>query len=236
MSQTLLQIVNRAQGMLNLPITTTVYANQGDAQKQLVALSNTEGDILAKDHPWQRLTVERSFTTTATNQQTNETLPAAFDRVVDETLWNRTTKQPVYGPLSPRIWQGQLGLGISSLYSSYRLRGNSFYFTPVPTAAQNIYYEYQSNQWCETSGGTGQSAWAADTDVSRLPDLVMTLGLVWRWLEAKGFDYSNRHDEYEREKQKAKARDGTRRHLSMVGPPDGYSPLAPTIADGSWNI
>jgi hypothetical protein len=118
MSQTLLQIVNRAQGMLNLPITTTVYANQGDAQKQLVALSNTEGDILAKDYPWQRLTVERSFTTTATNQQTNETLPAAFDRVVDETLWNRTTKQPVYGPLSPRIWQGQLGLPLKTSTTS----------------------------------------------------------------------------------------------------------------------
>ena len=233
---TLLSIVNRAQGMLNLPITTTVYANQGDAQKQLVALSNTEGDILAKDHPWQRLTVERTFTTTATEQQTNETLPAAFDRIVNETLWNRSLSQPVYGPLSPRIWQANKGIGTTSIWPSYRLRGNSFYFTPAPTAGQDIYYEYQSNQWCESSGGTGQSAWAADSDVSRLPDLVITLGLVWRWLEAKGFDYSNRYDEYMREKQKAKARDGTRRHLSMVGPPDFYSPVGPSISDGNWPI
>jgi hypothetical protein len=236
MSLTLLAIVNRAQGMLNLPITSTVYNNTGDAQKQLVALSNTEGDCLVKEFPWQRLLVERTFATTATAQQTNETLPAAFDRVVNETLWNRTTKQPVYGPLSPRVWQAQQGIGTTSVWSSYRLIANSFYFSPTPTASQNIYYEYVSNQWCTSSGGTGQSTWAADTDLLRVPDLVMTLGVVWRFLEAKGFNYENRYDEYMRVKQAAKSADGTRRHLSIVGPPEFYSPGAPGIQDGNWSI
>ena len=42
----LLTIVNRAQAMLNLPVTTTVYSNTGETQKQLLALCNMAGDVL----------------------------------------------------------------------------------------------------------------------------------------------------------------------------------------------
>lgn len=214
----LLTIVNRAQAMLNLPVTTTVYSNTGETQKQLLALCNMAGDVLMREHEWQSLVTEQSFTTVATEQQTGHTLPSDLDRIINETLWNRSTTDPVYGPLTSQSWQAQKAQVTSTVWSQYRLRGNSFWLLPAPAAGQSIYYEYVSSKWCQSAGGVAQSAWAADTDTAKLPEHLLTLGLVWRWLEAKGLDYTQRYDEYEREKAKIVSRDGTRRKLNAVGP------------------
>lgn len=230
---TLLAIINRAQAILNLPITTTVYSNTGDTQRQLLALCNTAGDVLMREHDWQNLVTETSFTTVATEQQTGHTLPTDLDRIINETLWNRTTTDPVYGPITSQAWQAMKATITSSVWSQYRLRGNSFYFYPAPTAGQSIYYEYVSNKWCQSSGGTAQSAWAADTDTAKIPEHLLTLGTVWRWLEAKGLDYTNRYDEYEREKSKIIARDGTRRKVNIAGPTYRAIGIG-RIPDGSW--
>lgn len=231
---TLLTITNRAQAMLNLPVTTTVYTNTGETQKQLLALCNTAGDVLMREHDWQVLLTETSFTTVATEQQTGHTLPTDLDRIVNETLWNRTTTDPVLGPLTSQIWQAQKAQVTSNVWSQYRLRGNSIYMLPAPTAGQSVYYEYVSNKWCQSSGGTAQSAWAADTDTGRLPEHLLILSTVWRFQEAKGLDYTQRYDEYEREKSKIIARDGTRRRGNITGPtPRNFG--RGRIPEGSWS-
>lgn len=231
---TLLTIINDAQALLNLPVTTTVVTNTGEAQKQLLRIANLEGRALARVHPWQNLLTERSFTTTATNQQTNETLPADFGWIVDETLYNRTSTQPVLGPLSARTWQEQKAYGSSLTWPQYRLRGNSFYFLPAPPAGQSVYYEYVSKYWCESSGGTDQESWAADTDTGRLDEYVMTLGIVWRWNKSKGHAYQDDYDEYERQKQLAISRDGSRRTLN-VGGPMRLGLGKGRVPEGSWS-
>ena len=88
----LLTIVNRAQAMLNLPVTATVYSSTGETQRQLLALCNMAGDVLMREHDWQALVTEQSFTTVATEQQTGHTLPSDLDRIISETLWNRLAR------------------------------------------------------------------------------------------------------------------------------------------------
>lgn len=231
---TLLTLINDAQAMLNLPVTTTVVTNTGEAQKQLLRIANQEGRALCRIHAWQNLTTERSFTTTATEQQTGETLPANFGWIIDETMYNRTTTEPVLGPLSPRVWQEQKALGTSLTWSQYRLRGNSIYFLPAPTAGQSIYYEYVSKYWCESSGGTDQEKWTADTDVGLLDEYVMTLGVVWRWNKSKGLAYQEDFEEYEKQKQLAIGRDGTRKTLN-IGGPVRFGVGRGNIREGSWS-
>lgn len=231
---TLLSIINRVQAVVNLPITTTVYSNTGEAQKQLLALCNMAGDVLMREYDWQALVSEGTFVTTATEQQTNGSLPSDCDRVINETLWNRTTTDPIFGPLSSQSWQSQKAQVAAAVWSQYRIRSNYFYLYPAPSASQNIYYEYVSNKWCQSSGGTAQTAWAADTDTGKIPEHLLTLGTIWRWLEAKGLDYSNRYEEYEREKSKIIARDGTRRRVSVVGP-NTMGLGRGRVPEGSWS-
>jgi hypothetical protein len=214
-------------------VTTTIVTNTGEAQVQLLQIANQEGRALARAHTWQRLTTETSFTTVATEQQTGHTLPTDLGWIIDETLFNRTTTEAVYGPLSSRMWQEQKAYGTSLTWSQYRLRGNSFYFLPAPSASQSVYYEYVSNKWCETSGGSALEKWAADTDVGKLDEYVMTLGVVWRWNKSKGLAYEQEYNDYMEERQKLIARDGTRRTLS-VGGPLRYGLGRGRIPEGSW--
>lgn len=229
---TLLTCVNEAQSLLNLPVTGNVVTNTGEAQKQLLKIANQEGRSLARAHPWQSLLTEQTFTTVAAELQTH-TLAADFGWIVPETIWNRTTTEPLFGPLSPRDWQAQKASGAIVADPQFRFRGNAFYFLPAPTAGQTIAYEYVSKYWCESSGGTDQEYWQADSDVGRLDEYVMTLGIVWRWNKSKGLAYQDDYDEYERQKQFAIARDGSRRTLSVVG--RRRTALGGSVPEGSWS-
>jgi len=233
---TLLTIVNDAQAVLNLPVTTTIYTNPGETQKQLLRLANMGGRALARRYAWQALTTEQTFTTTATEEQTDATadLPADLGWIVDETIWNRTTTRRVTGPLSSADWQAQKALGAVLADSQYRIRGNSIWMQPAPSASQTCVYEYVSKYWCEKSDGTDQEKWLADTDVARIDEYLLTLDLIWRFKAAKGLDFTMDKSEFEEQVSAAIGRDGTRKRVSVAGRGvrrigTGYVP------EGSWS-
>lgn len=233
---TLLAIVNEAQAALNLPVTTTVFSNTGQTQRQLLNLCNIEGRELADEYAWQALVTETSFTTTATEEQTHSSadLPADLGWIIDETLYNRTAVLRIIGPLGAREWQDQKAFGAAGADSQYRIRGNSFWILPAPTASQSVYYEYVSNKWVQNAAGsTNYTGWQADTDVGRIPEHLLTLGLIWRWKAAKGFDFSKDEDAYLIAKGRKTSRDGTRRKLSAVGP-QPRSIGRGRVPEGSW--
>lgn len=233
--QTLLEIFQDVCPLLNLSIPTQVINNTADDIRQLLGLANTDGRLLAQEYQWQRLIFETTFLTTATEAQTDVTaaLPVDFDRVVDETMWNRDTRQPVIGPLSPLRWQMIKALGGVTTWSQFRQRGNVWQFIPAPPAGNTVAYEYMSKYWCESAGGTAQKKWTADTDLPKVPSLVLVLGLVWRWNKAKGLEYSEDYDTWEKMKANAIGRDGARKRGSIIGrtrsvPADGVVP------EGNW--
>jgi len=231
----LLTLVNRAQAVLNLPVTTSVYTHTGEAQKQLLNLAQVEGIELAGEYAWQALITETSFTTTGSEQQTHPSaaLPADLGFLIDETLYNRSAARRIEGPVGARPWQAQKAFGSGGADSQFRIRGNSIWIMPAPAAGQSVFYEYVSNLWCQSAGGTAQAAWAADADTGRLSEHVMMLGLVWRWKAAKGLPYEEDYNMWEAAKQRAAARDGARRKLSAAGATARTIGLG-RIAEGSW--
>ena len=233
----LLTIANAAQAELNLPISTTVIGNSSQTQKQLLALCNQEGKQLADEFAWQALITEASFLTTATETQTNATLPADFGWLVDETMFNRNTTLPVKGPINPREWQELKAIGATVSESRFRIRGNSLLFNPAPTAGHTVYYEYVSTRWCSDAGlTTPSSTWTLDSDVGLLPENVITLGLIWRWKHSKGLDYAQDFETYNMTKERAASRQGARRKLRLDGPTSPYASRASrgNIPEGSW--
>jgi hypothetical protein len=86
-----------------------------------------------------------------------------------------------------------------------------------------------------TTAGAGQSDWAADSDVSVLDEDLLELGLTWRLLERLGFSYAEERDEYEREVDKAIARDGGTMTLDLA-PYDRLALISPynNVVDGNW--
>lgn len=232
---TLLTTVQDATKRLGLTSPASAYTSTDSQIIQLVALAQQEGKELMRRHPWQVLTKEKTFTSTAAAAQTGA-IASDFDRFIDESFFNRTKKRPVFGPVSPQDWQFTQAVVATTLVESFRERGGSILITPTPNGTDSYAYEYVSNLWCQSSGGTGQASWAADTDTGVLSEELMTEGIIWRFLRAKGFDYAEAMRTYEINVANAFMRDGGKRRLNFgQRGPYGLA-RAPFIQEGSWSL
>lgn len=192
-----------------------IYGSTDATARQLLALANREGKILSRRHYWTILQKEHSFTTIS--GQDNYALPDDFDRFIDGTLWDRNSYRQMRGPLNPSEWQ-QFRSGLANaagMERRFRVKrgtgvSNKLFIDPTPAVTgQNLVLEYNSTHWCRDEAGSNtRAAWENDSDEPLLPADLITLGVVWRFLMAKGLEYAAMAAEYEKEVNQAIARDG----------------------------
>lgn len=233
---TLKSFINEAQDTLSLPRSSVVVSSTDQNVRLLLAVAQQEGRELMRAYPWQALVTEKTFTSIAATTQTGA-IPTDFDRILSGTMFNRTQNRRSVGPLNAEEWQAQQALSASLLTDAFRIQGDAIKITPTPSAGDTYAYEYVSKNFCETSGGTGQAAWAADTDVGVLSEDLMLLGVIWRFRKARGFDYAEEFDTYQREVAQAKMRDGGKRSLNYSVDDsllDHSKP--PLVIEGSWDL
>lgn len=215
-----LELIRAVCGTIGIQRPSSVVGS-GDVQVvQLGELLNEEGSELASRYDWSRLIREATFNTLAQEDQGElETIigaPNAYRHIVNETIWNRTTKEPIYGPRAPRIWQGFKALVVTGPYPEYRIRGGNLLMIPTPSAGDSCYFEYVTKNWIESSDGVSQrSRIANDEDVFLLDDELIRQGVIWRWRAAKGLDFSSDYQKYESRVIDAMAKDGTKPRLSL---------------------
>jgi hypothetical protein len=228
----LLTIVQSVAGRLSLPVPSTVVGSSDKQVVQLLALANEEGIALAGRYPWQALVVEQTFTTQASPAQ-SAALPADFDRFIANSFFNRSTRRPIAGPITPRQWQWiQAQPVYSTACLAFRERTGQFLIAPTPPAGETIAYEYISRNWAKSSGGAAQAAFLADGDTALLAEELIGLGLRWRFLRAKGLDYAEEMASYERELEQTAARDGGATALSIAPRPLDQARV--NLPDGSF--
>lgn len=214
---TCLTIIQDVCQRINLPNPTTAAQSSDQQIQQVVALANKEGEWQANEYDWQVLTQEGSFTTLATEIQVADitsTFPG-LKSVFNDVMWNRNLRRPVFGPMTAQRWQQLKAMVMQGPWNQFRIRGNQILFVPAPTAGQSIYFEYKSVNFCQSSGGTRQSRFVADTDVLLLDEMVFKLGIEWRWKKAKGLDYAQDFVDYEDALAIVKARDGSKDVINM---------------------
>lgn len=226
---TALTIAQNAASRLGLSVPTVVFASTDAQIIQLRTLMNEELVELARAHPWTRLITEKTFTTVAQAVQTSA-VPTDFDYYLNDTMWNRTARIKVGGPVSSEEWQTFQAISLLSIPQAvFRFRGGDILIYPSPAASQTVAYEYISTY--RVSGS--QTAFTADTDTALLDENLISLGLRWRFLKSKGFDYAEDFRTYELEKQKVIARDGGRPRVYIGGYP--RNPWNANIPESSWN-
>lgn len=222
----LLTMIQSAAKRIGINSPNSVAGNTDAQIVQLLEIANEEGQELAERYSgWQALQREATFTTVATASQGNiNTIASGLRYILNDTIWNRTQRRPVLGPLAPRDWQLLQASPVTGPFDQYRIRNNLLLFDPVPTAGETCAFEYISENWCEDSGGTGQSEWAADDDVGRLDEKLMAQGIIWRWKQIKGFDYAEDYSKYEIRVTDAMARDATKSTLRLDGGITDFTP------------
>jgi len=233
---TLLSIVKDASLDLGIGEPEVVVGNTSDEVKQLLSLAKREGKDLASRYRWEGLLREATFTfQTQKDQGTiNGTVvsDSDVDYIINDTIWDRSQNIPILGPMSPMLRQAHEAFSISGPYPRYFIRRGKLFFDTVPSANTGA-FEYKSKFWCEDENGTGKLEWSADTDVGRLDEDLMTLGLIWRWKRAKGLDYSQEFDTYETRVKDKMGQDGTKRDVSLDNSVSSRSPGL-IVPEGNW--
>ena len=134
-------------------------------------------------------------------------LPSDYDRYINDAAWDSTNYWEMRGSLSPEAWQFRQNaiVAVTTFRKTFRVKydtsntANRIYIHPTPTAVESLVVEYVSSQWCESSGGTGQTAWTADTDTGVLDETLLELDLSWRFKKALGVEYADDKQEFELE-------------------------------------
>jgi hypothetical protein len=218
----LLSVIAEVTGRLALPQPTAVVGSTDQQVIQLLALTNKAGHDLAQAHNWQALMAEETFTTVNQTTQTGA-IPADFDRFVPNSFYNRTTRRPVIGPVTPQQWQALAAQpSLNTVYLMFRERQGAFLMGPPsvpPPAGQTIAYEYVSKNWAKSSGGTPQASYLADTDLTYLDESLLADAVVWMFLRAKGFSYAEELATFSRNLDQQRARDGGSSALSLTPSP-----------------
>jgi hypothetical protein len=231
----LLSLIQTVTALLSLPTPTAVAASSDRQVIQLMAIANEEGASLARRHAWQALTEEASFVTVAANVQTATPIPADFDRFIPNSFFNRTTRRPLTGPISPREWQWIMAQPVySTVYLAFRERTGQFLVAPAPPPGQAVFYEYVSKNWAHSAAGAPQGAYAADTDAAFLDETLIQLGTRWRFLKSKGLDYAEDFATYELAVEQSIARDGGASMLSLAPQPVDLNRV--NLPDGSFGV
>lgn len=234
----LLSIVQSVAQKVGLATPQVGVSSADPKVLQIVAFVNEDGKELGKRHSWQALRAEATFNTVnAENQGSILTLTGPdFAFIVNETVWDRTTRRPVFGPKTPAEWQQLKAQLMQGPWYQFTLRGNNILFIPVPPAGHTIFFEWITKYWCtDTSGATGKLAMTADTDVSKLDEDFHILGGIWRFKAANKLDYGEDFDKYERAFADATSRDGIKARLNLAGAQSDIYPGI-LVPSGNWPI
>lgn len=227
-------IVQNAARQIGLPVPATAIDNADENVAQLVRLANQEGLELALVHDWQVLQREQTFTAVAAETQTGA-LPSDFGRFINGTFYNRSQRRCVVGPMTPQEWQDHKSRSSSVVRDAFRQRGNAILIMPDPTAGDVMAFEYVSKLWVDTDGDGGGDAvgFMADDDTALFSEELMTLGVVWRYAAARGFDYGEVFRSYEAMLARLKGDDGGKRIMDLGSTSMRFGVVTP---EGDWNV
>lgn len=213
----MLEIVQDLCGRQNLPTPTTVYGTTDQQVRQLLKLLEEEGNDLSVRGGWERLVIEATHTTVALEDQgAITTIANGFRYIKNNTIWDRTNRLPVLGPVDGQDWQAMKALVALGPRFSFRIRGGKLLVDPPPSAGYSWYFEYVTKNWILAQDNTTyKRRFTADTDQVLLPDDLCLQGLRWRWKKEKGLDYAEDFRTYETQVKDQLGRDGGKPILRM---------------------
>jgi hypothetical protein len=182
-----------------------VFASPDQIAVEMADLSTDVATDIMQSHDWRALTKVLTITGTGA---TAYTLPVEFDRMLasaqvdDAANWFGGYRP--FGDVNEWMRYTSGTYGISSPGGWIMLGGEiQFYPAPVGTAQ----FPYISKNFVIDADSSRKPAFTADTDIFVLDERLLTLGLIWRWNEQKGFDYAEAMQTYETALARAQGRD-----------------------------
>lgn len=161
-------------------------------------------------------------------------LPSDWLKQIPQTEWDRSNRWPLLGPQSPQDWQSfKSGIVYAGPRMRFRIQGQTLSINPPPAANLNLAFEYISSSWV-TNGATYKTKFSSDTDTTIFDDSLMISGVKFKWLQAKGFDYSYAQKDYLDYLSNCMGQDSSAPVLSLAPKSGSVLLTNRNIPDGGW--
>lgn len=197
---TLLIIAQRVCGVIGITRPTAIVTGQNELAYQILGLAEEALEELSL-MDWPVLQVPYTFDTVVDQAQYD--LPADWGRETGDTAYAASQYNQLRGSLSPAQWQNQRD-ALQAQIGRYRFRifGQPLQLniTPTPQTVEAVTLEYQTTNRVRQNDGTFKASFFADDDTSIVPETLLYKGLKWRLRRAKGLDYSEEFDDYEKDR------------------------------------
>jgi hypothetical protein len=235
---TLLSIAQDVAAEIGVVEPATLVGNADLTAKRMLAVAKAEGQYLYRVANWSILQREHEITTTADEE--NYPVPDDFGRLIVATAWDRTQYLQMRGGVTQAQWQRLRSSQLASAGIVRRFRllagplSGSLLIDPVPgSTGDTLVYEYITTDWCESTGGTGQATWLADTDEIRLDEELFRLGLLWRTKRSLGLSSADERNDHE-----LALRDAIKADMALDVVSMGQCRRVPraNLPEGSWNV
>lgn len=181
---TLLTAINAACDVVARDRFDTII-NNTDAQ-QMLEYANEGGEEIGRRVDWAAMFATDTATATASHS-----LASDFQRLTPGGAIY--TSAGVFARPVTNHGEWKIVTAVPSTQVFYFLNGTVVQFSPSGTYTIN----YVSTKFCQSGGATGQTAFAADDDVTRFPQRLLTKGIVWRWKRQNGLPYEDQLAEFE---------------------------------------
>jgi hypothetical protein len=216
-TKTLLDIARAITTELGFPSPTTVVSSTDTNILKLYALIRASCDDLLREHDWQQL--QKTYTFNTISGVDNYAFPADEERFISCTFYDQNNRWPMQGPLTNVEWeQIKVSNLTASPFERYRILGSKMYLFPVPgTTPHTFVYEYMSNAYCTSSGGTAQSDILQDSDLILFDHRCVIYGAKLKWLASVNLDTTAALVDYARALEYAKGANVQARTLNIAG-------------------
>lgn len=226
------EVILSAGRELGLGSVQDPFSATDDNWVQLTQMLNSIGRELADTYTWENLTREHTFPTVA--GVSAYALPADYLAAIDDTLWDRTSQEPLLGPLTAQEWHQLQASPVNTTPTlGFRFGPNVIELTPAASvpAGHTIAFELRSLAWVrpaaagpgagtsygETLGEAGADECVAPGDIPLYDPLLLHYALKLWWKKDRGFDTSAAEADFVRTLENAKGRAKGARSLVVGG-------------------
>jgi hypothetical protein len=228
----MIQDVCRRNG---LSVPSAIQGSQDAQNVQYIGVVNECLEDMRQRFTWQATTLQAIFTTTAGESQgyMHDLAPYGFDYMINETLFNRTLRLPLFGPLSEAEWQAQKAIQVTGPNYQFRIRGRELLFLPDAVAGHTCAFEYASNWPVVDPSGDLKEFYTNDDDIIILSEACFKACFEWSWKAKKGLDYAEDFRRYEAFVVDTKSSDTAPRRVNAANPTRRLEPGI-WVPAGNW--
>lgn len=234
----ILSVVQKHCRRTGIPIPSALFGTQDKQALQILELAQEVVEDLCDRWTWSALTKETTFTTVLGPDQgaVTDYATEGYMQILQETMYNRTLRLPLFGPISEQEWQIMQALVTTGPFYKYKITDGKIWFNPAGVAGQLCAFSYKSSWACFNQAQTVYGPeFLADTDGFVLGDTLLLAGLRWKWKAEKGLDYAEELQRYEVMANNMSGADGTKKVLNM-GSPDQQLRPGIWVASGNWAV